>query len=152
MVVAMSGLPGDIFHPAGGPLYGLFGARPNWGPGANRKRAMINIPPGYYFNPAAFAQATVQSVQPIPSAYDPTALAGGLATDIGNVGRNVLRGPSQTTSILALASGFRSASRKSLNWTLTSLVRSIIRIAITLLVTSAPLISGKFYVSPAVRA
>ena len=29
------------------------------------------------------------------SAHDPTALAGDLGTDIGNVGRDVLRGPSQ---------------------------------------------------------
>jgi hypothetical protein len=92
----MSGLPTDIFDPTGGSLYGLVGARPNWAPGANRRTAMTSIPPGYYFRPSAFAEATAQAGQPIPSAHDPTALAGDLGTDIGNVGRNVLRGPNQS--------------------------------------------------------
>ena len=43
IVIAMSGLPVDIFDPAGGLLYGLFGARPNWAPRANRRSAMNNI-------------------------------------------------------------------------------------------------------------
>jgi len=97
IVTAMSGLPVDMYDPAGASLYGLFfGARPNWAPGANRSTARSNVPPGYYFNPAAFVEATVQPGQAIPSAHDPTALAGDLGTDIGNVGRNVLRGPSQS--------------------------------------------------------
>jgi hypothetical protein len=96
IVTAMSGLPTDIFDPTGGSLYGLVGARPNWAPGANRRTAMTSIPPGYYFRPSAFAEATAQAGQPIPSAHDPTALAGDLGTDIGNVGRNVLRGPNQS--------------------------------------------------------
>jgi hypothetical protein len=92
----MAGLPVDVFDPAGGSLYGLFaGARPNWAPGATRRTATTNAPRGYYFNPLAFAVATVQPGQPIPSANDSTALAGDQGTDIGNVGRNVLRGPAQ---------------------------------------------------------
>jgi len=96
IVTLMSGLPIDIVDPAGGTLYGLNGARPNWAPGASRETAMRNIPPGYYFNPYAFAMAIVQPGQPIPSAQDPNALAGDVGTDIGNVGRNALRGPSQS--------------------------------------------------------
>jgi hypothetical protein len=96
IVTAMSGLPVDIFDPAGGSLYGLVGARPNWVPGANRRGAVTNVPAGYYFNPSVFSQAVVHAGQPIPSANDPTALAGDLGTDVGNVGRNVLRGPTQS--------------------------------------------------------
>jgi outer membrane receptor protein involved in Fe transport len=96
IVTLMSGLPIDIVDPAGGTLYGLQGARPNWAPGAGRQTAISNVPPGYYFNPYAFAMAIVQPGQPIPSAHDPTALAGDVGTDIGNVGRNVLRGPGQS--------------------------------------------------------
>ena len=57
---------------------------------------MSNVPPGYYFNPYAFAMAIVQPGQPIPSAKDPNALAGDVGTDIGNVDRNTLRGPRQS--------------------------------------------------------
>jgi len=95
IVTFMSGLPIDIVDPAGGSLYGLNGARPNWAPGANRQTAMTNVPQGYYFNPFAFAMAVVQAGQPIPSVHDPNALAGDVGTDIGNIGRNVLRGPMQ---------------------------------------------------------
>jgi hypothetical protein len=50
IVIAMSGLPIDIFDPAAGDLYGLVGARPNWAPGASRKSATTNVPYGYDFN------------------------------------------------------------------------------------------------------
>jgi hypothetical protein len=43
--------------------------------------------------------ALVQPGQPIPSAYDPMAVvdpAAEASTDIGNVGRSVLRGPHQS--------------------------------------------------------
>ena len=96
LVIAMSGLPIDIVDPTAGFLYGLDGARPNSAPGANRKTATGNIPPGYYFNPFAFSLPAVQPGQPIPSAHDPTAIAPDGGTDIGNLGRNVLRGPSQS--------------------------------------------------------
>ncbi len=104
IVTGMSGLPVDVFDPAGGSLYGLFaGARPNWLPGANRRTAMTNVPVGYYFNPFAFSEAVVNAGQVIPSAHDPTALAGDIGTDIGNVGRNVLRGPAQSNLDFSLA-------------------------------------------------
>jgi hypothetical protein len=93
---AMSGLPIDIFDPAGGSLYGLLGARPNWAPGGNRQTATTNIPSGYYFNPFAFTSTIVLPGQAIPSAHDPTALTPDGGTDVGNVGRNVLRGPGQS--------------------------------------------------------
>src|SRR6266568_2936670 len=116
IVTAMSGLPVDIFDPGGGLLYGLFlGARPDWAPGANRKTAMNNVPVGYYFNPSAFVQALVQPGQPIPSAHDRTAVvdpAAESATDIGNVGRNILRGPSQSNVDISLGKRFPLAESK----------------------------------------
>ena len=105
----MSGLPVDIFDPGGGSLYGLFGARPNWAIGANRRTAMRNVPPGYYFNPSAFSPAIVEPSQPIPSAHDVTAIVNSVTeggTDIGNVGRNVLRGPEQTNLDFSLGKRF----------------------------------------------
>jgi hypothetical protein len=58
-VTAMSAVPTDIIDPGGGFLYGQFGSRPNWAPGASRGTALRNIPSGYYFNPAAFVPATL---------------------------------------------------------------------------------------------
>ena len=94
----MSGLPIDIVDPMSGSFY--FGgnsglSRPSWAPGATRRTAMTNVPPGYYFNPLAFVRPVVQEFQPIPSSNG-TAIANALGTDIGNVGRNVLRGPKQS--------------------------------------------------------
>jgi len=107
IVVAMSGLPIDLIDFAGGSLYGQFGARPNWAPGATVAAAKKNIPQGYYFNPFAFAEAVVPPGAPIPSAHDPTALAGDEAgTDFGNVGRNILRGPSQSDLDISLMKRF----------------------------------------------
>jgi len=109
MLTAMSGLPVDIFDPTGGMLYGLFGARPNWAAGANRRVAISNVPTGYYFNPSAFVQALVQPGQIIPSAHDPTALVDSnaeAATDLGNLGRNVLRGPSQNNLDVSASKSF----------------------------------------------
>jgi hypothetical protein len=113
--IAMSGLPVDIFDPGGGTLYGqIFGARPNWAPGANKKTATSSIPPGYYFNPYAFAQAIVQPGQAIPSAKDPTALAGDVGTDYGNVGRNILRGPWQSDVDLSVRKNVLLTESKNL--------------------------------------
>ena len=106
IVIAMSGLPVDIFDPSGGSLYGAFGDRPNWAPGATRRSAMNNVPAGYSFNPLAFAQAIVKAAAPIPSASDPTALSSDLETDIGNLGRNVLRGPAQSDFDVSLGKRF----------------------------------------------
>jgi hypothetical protein len=106
MLIAMSGVPVDIFDPLGGSLYGLLGARPSWAPGLAFNSAKSNIPAGYAFNPYAFAESVVQPYQPIPSAHDPLALAGDLGTDIGNVGRNILRGPRQTNVDLSVAKFF----------------------------------------------
>jgi Carboxypeptidase regulatory-like domain/TonB dependent receptor-like, beta-barrel/TonB-dependent Receptor Plug Domain len=106
IVTVMSGLPVDIFDPSGGSLYGLVGARPNWAPGASCKTATTNVPPGYYFDPSAFVEATVQAGQPIPSANDATALAGDVGTDVGNVGRNLLRGPSQSNIDFSIGKRF----------------------------------------------
>jgi Carboxypeptidase regulatory-like domain/TonB dependent receptor len=103
IVIAMSGLPADVFDPTAGDLYGLTGARPNWAPGASGKSATRNIPPGYYFNPFLFALPMVLPNQPIPSAHDPTAIAPQGGNDIGNLGRNVLRGPSQSNFDLAVS-------------------------------------------------
>jgi hypothetical protein len=93
----MSGLPIDIIDPQGGSLYGALVAHPNWTSGASKHTAMSGIPPGYYFNPYAFSMAIVQPGQPIPSAHDPNAVAGDWGTDIGDVGRNALRGTSQSS-------------------------------------------------------
>jgi len=98
IITAMSGLPIDIVDSNAGSFY--FGSnsglsRPSWAPGATRSTAMTNVPAGYYFNPLAFVRPVVQELQPIPSSNG-SAVANALGTDIGNVGRNVLRGPRQS--------------------------------------------------------
>jgi hypothetical protein len=97
----------------------LFGARPNWAPGANAKAAKSSVHGGYYFNPSAFSPATVQPDQPIPSVHDPTAVvdaAAEAATDIGNVGRNVLRGPNQNNLDFSLGKQFPLAESRALEF------------------------------------
>jgi hypothetical protein len=113
VVTAMSGLPVDTFDPAGGSLYGLAGTRPSWAPGANRGTATHNVPPGYSFNPFAFSLPLVQAGQSIPSAHALTALAGGLGSDIGNVGRNGLRGPGYSNIDFSLAKRFSTGEGRS---------------------------------------
>ena len=115
LTFVMSGLPVDIFDPSGGSLYGLFGARPNWAPGANRE-TLTKSPMSYYFNPSAFVEAVVQPGQTIPSAHDPTALAGDLGTDLGNVGRNVLRGPGQSDVDFSIAKLFPWSESKKVEF------------------------------------
>jgi len=114
IVSIMSGLPVDVIDPTGGSLYGLLGARPNWAPGANRSTAVHDVPSGCYFNPAAFSQAIVEVNEPIPSAHNPTALAGDAGTDIGNVGRNVLRGPRQSNLDVAVGKHFAASESKAI--------------------------------------
>lgn len=97
IVTAMSGLPIDIVDSNGGSFYlgpnnGL--SRPSWAPGATRSTAISHTPPGYFFNPFAFARSIVLTGQVIPSSNG-TALAAETGSDLGNVGRNVLRGPHQ---------------------------------------------------------
>jgi Carboxypeptidase regulatory-like domain/TonB-dependent Receptor Plug Domain/TonB dependent receptor len=117
IVTSMSGLPINIFDLTGGTLYGLFsGSRPSWAPGATLRMAKSNVPPGFYFNPYAFAQALVQPGQPIPSAHDPTALAGVVGTDYGNVGRNILRGPSQANLDFSILKRFTLTESKVLEF------------------------------------
>lgn len=116
IVTAMSGLPVDIFDPIGGSLYGLLGARPNWSPGADRRSAMRNVASGYYFDPTAFTEAIVPAGHAIPSAHDPTALAGDLGTDIGNVGRNILRGSAQSNTDLSIGRRFPLSESKTLEF------------------------------------
>ncbi len=99
IITAMSGLPIDIVDTGAGSFYGLsMGssplARPNLASGSSCSIARDNIPAGYFFNPSAFARPIVQPGQPIPSAAG-AAIAGEAGTDIGNVGRNCLRGPRQ---------------------------------------------------------
>ena len=74
---------------------------------------------GYYFNPSAFSQAMVQPGHPIPSVHDPTAVADPTAdagTDIGNVGRNVLRGPNQSNLDVSVGKRFSLAESKVLEF------------------------------------
>jgi len=100
IVTAMSGLPIDVIDGGAGSFYGLSGGnnalvRPSWAPGATIETATSNVPRGYFFNPLAFVRPTVPTGQVIPSSNG-KAVAGATGTDIGNVGRNVLRGPRQT--------------------------------------------------------
>src|SRR5438477_1221140 len=111
--MAMSGLPVDILDLAAGDLYGLLGARPNWAAAATRKTATTNVPPGYYFNPFAFALPSVKPGDSIPDAHDATALAPVGGSDIGNLGRNVLRGPSQKNIDLSIAKRFPISESKN---------------------------------------
>jgi hypothetical protein len=116
-VIRMSGLPINIFDVTGASVYGLYsGSRPNWAPGATIKTAMSHIPPGSYFNPYAFAQALVQPGQPIPSAHDPTALAGDAGTDYGNVARNILRGPPQSNLDFSILKRFNLTESKDVEF------------------------------------
>ena len=116
----MSGQPFDIVDSAAGSFY--FGAnlgnalsRPSWAPGATLATATSNIPPGYFFNPYAFVRPVVQTGQLIPSSNG-TAIAGAEGTDIGNVGRNVLRGPRQFNVDFSVIRRFRIGDSKSIEF------------------------------------
>lgn len=120
IIVAMSGLPIDIVDTGAGSFYGLSGgnnplARPNWAPSATRSPATINIPAGYFFNPLAFARATLLAGQLIPSSNG-TATAGATGTDIGNVGRNALRGPRQTNVDFSVIKRFPISDSKNVEF------------------------------------
>lgn len=115
IITAMSGLPIDITDTGAGSFY--FGpnsglSRPSWAPGATRETATGNVPEGYFFNPFAFVRPVVQAGQPIPSSNG-TAVAGAQGTDIGNVGRNPLRGPRQTNVDFSVIRRFTVGEAKS---------------------------------------
>ena len=110
IIAIMSGQPIDIVDTGAGSFYGLNNgvnplARPNWVPGATRSTATTNVPAGFFFNPFAFARPLVPPGQVIPSSNG-AAIANLAGTDIGNVGRNVLRGPSQTNVDLSVIKRF----------------------------------------------
>ena len=120
IVVVMSGQPIDIVDTGAGSFYGLSNgvnplARPSWAPGANRNTAFSNVPPGYFFNPFAFVRPVVTTGQPIPSSRG-VAIANALGTDIGNVGRNILRGPVQHNIDLSLSKRFRLDESKNIEF------------------------------------
>jgi hypothetical protein len=118
IITAMSGQPFDIVDSAAGSFY--FGAnsglsRPSWAPGAARETAMSNVPEGYFFNPFAFVRPVVQAGRPIPSSSG-TAVAGALGTDIGNVGRNPLRGPRQANVDISVIKRFPVGEARSVEF------------------------------------
>ena len=119
ILTAMSGLPIDVVDTGAGSFYGLANgasplARPSLMPGMSCRNAMQGVTAGYFFNSTVFARPLVQSGRPIPSS-DGTATAGlgPVGTDIGNVGRNCLRGPRQVNLDLALAKVFPVAESRS---------------------------------------
>ena len=120
IITAMSGLPIDIVDGGAGSFYGLNGgnnalARPSWAPGATRNTAVSNVPAGYFFNPFAFVRPVVTTGQMIPSSNG-TARADALGTDIGNVGRNVLRGPKQTNVDFSIIKRFSIGESKNIEF------------------------------------
>jgi len=115
IITSMSGLPIDIVDTGAGSFYGISGgsaplARPNL-----VGDPFSNVPAGYFFNPAAFARPVVLAGQVIPSSGG-TALAGAVGTDIGNVGRNILRGPRQNNVDFSVIKRFKVAESKNLEF------------------------------------
>ncbi|MEW6730376.1 MAG: TonB-dependent receptor [Acidobacteriota bacterium] len=115
IITAMSGLPIDIVDTGAGSLYGLSGgsnplARPNLS-GIDPNGA----PSGFFFNPFAFIRPVVQPGQVIPSSGG-LALAGALGTDIGSLGRNILRGPRQTNVDFSLIKRFAVGESRNLEF------------------------------------
>src|SRR6202008_2131324 len=110
ILTAMSGLPIDIVDTGAGSFYGLANganplARPSLIAGATCRNATENVPPGYFFNSTVFVRPVVQAGQIIPSSGR-TATASAVGTDIGDVGRNCLRGPDQVNLDFSLAKFF----------------------------------------------
>jgi hypothetical protein len=118
IITAMSGQPFDIVDSAAGSFY--FGAnsglaRPKWEAGATRDTATSNVPPGYFFNPFAFVRPIVQTGGLIPSSNG-IARADAFGTDIGNVGRNVLRGPKQMNVDFSILKRFAIRESKTIEF------------------------------------
>jgi len=61
-------------------------------------------------------QAIVPAGSAIPSAHDSTALAGEDGTDLGDVGRNALRGPGQQNVDFSIARRFTFTESKALEF------------------------------------
>jgi len=117
ILTAMSGLPIDIVDTGAGSFYGLSNgasplARPSLVAGMSCSNANQNVPAGSFFNAMVFARPTVQSGQPIPSSGG-TATAGAVGTDIGNVGRNCLRGPRQVNLDFSIGKLFPIAESRN---------------------------------------
>jgi hypothetical protein len=120
ILTAMSGLPIDVVDTGAGDLYGLAKgtnplARPSLVTGMSCQDALRNIPDGYFFNPGVFARPLVAAGQLIPSSGG-TATASAAGTDIGNVGRNCLRGPRQVNLDFSIAKQFPFAESRSLEF------------------------------------
>ena len=120
IITAISGLPIDITDGGAGSFFGLSGGnnsfvRPSWAAGATAANDSSQIPPGYFFNPFAFIRPTVLTGQIIPSSNG-TARAGATGTDIGNVGRNVLRGPEQSNVDFSLIKRFAIDETKTIEF------------------------------------
>ncbi len=115
IVTSMSGLPIDIVDTGAGSFYGLSGgsaalARPNL-----IGDPFSKIPAGYFFNPLAFARPLVAAGAVIPSSGG-LATAGAVGTDLGNVTRNLLRGPHQNNVDFSIIKRFRFLETKSIEF------------------------------------
>jgi hypothetical protein len=111
----MSGLPIDIVDTAAGSFYGL-----NAGSSALARPNLVgdplrNIPAGYFFNPLAFARPVVAAGAVIPSSGG-AATAAAVGTDIGNVTRNILRGPHQNNVDFSIIKRFSFQETKSIEF------------------------------------
>ncbi len=118
IITAMSGLPIDIVDTGAGSFYGLDRgssplARPNLVPGTTCQAARSNVPAGYFFNPFVFVRPVVQRGQVIPSSRGAD-VADSIGTDIGNVGRNCLRGPRQVNVDFSVARRVRLTESKNI--------------------------------------
>jgi len=117
ILTAMSGLPIDMVDTGAGSFYGLDKganplARPSLRAGMTCENATQNVPTGYFFNPMVFARPIVQTGQIIPSSGE-TATASATGTDIGNAGRNCLRGPRQVNLDFSIAKLFPIAESRN---------------------------------------
>jgi len=115
IITSMSGLPIDIVDTGSGSFYGLSGgstvlARPNL-----VGDPKSNIPAGYFFNPLAFARPVIAAGAVIPSSGG-KAIAGAVGTDIGNVGRNILRGPHQNNVDFSIIKRFRLSESQNIEF------------------------------------
>jgi hypothetical protein len=110
ILTAMSGLPIDVVDTGAGDLYGLARGtnpltRPSLVAGMSCQDSLRSATDGYFFNPRVFARPLVAAGQPIPSSGG-ALIASTAGTDIGNVGRNCLRGPRQVNLDFSIAKLF----------------------------------------------